>query len=232
MSDEIDLQTAFATAAKLLNKEGFAVNTRFYPYAGLKGTIKLHDGAVYAKISDGYKAAGLEALTGLAIDLMRKLFRIRNLDKTATKYVEAYEGLNGKGVYDLHETLRGERGRRRKGSSQGRQFDLDARLDLVIAQYPEVFGKITKPTIVWSAHSPRRRLAFYDSAFGQIVVSRKFDSPSTPEFFLDYLVFHELLHAKHDPKYGSRRRVHHREFKEDERKFRDYGDAQEFMKMI
>jgi hypothetical protein len=232
MADSFDLQTAFVTAAKVLGKEGYGIETEFYPYAGLKSTIRLENGKIRSRVSDGYQAAELAALTGLAIDLMKKLFRITNLDERAYLYLEEYQKLNGKGAYDLHETLRGKRGRKRDNSSQGKLYDLKFLLEKVVLDYPDVFSNTKMPTIVWSRKNSRRRLAFYDTAFDQIVVSKKFDAILTPQFFLEYLIFHEMLHAKHDVKYAKRRSVHHREFRLDEKRFREYNEARRLMGKI
>ncbi|MFH1257672.1 MAG: hypothetical protein ABIG96_02570 [Candidatus Micrarchaeota archaeon] len=230
MSDEYDLQAAFGTAAKLLGRDNFRYEAKFHPYAGLKGNIRFKGGAIVARISDGYKAASLNALTGLAIDLMRKLFRIRHIGGSAAVFLEEFNSLNGKGMHGLHESLREKRGRKRKEFSSGIAYDLNLLLDKVVMENSAMFENVQKPTIVWSKQISRRRLAFYDAAFDQIVVSRKFDSERCPQYFLEYLIFHELLHAKHDPKYGKRRRVHHREFHIDEKKFPRYEDAQQLIK--
>lgn len=232
MSDELDLQTAFVTAAKLLGKEGYFQEVKFYPYAGLKSTIRLREGKILSKVSDGYMAADLNALTGLAIDLMGKLFRIRNFGDTAQNYLNEFESLNGKGLYDLNETLRGSRGRKRDNSAVGNVYDLNFILDKVILDYPQIFEGVNRPSIVWSKESGRRRLAFYDTAFNQIVVSKKFDSVHAPQYFLEYLAYHELLHAKHDVKYAKRRAVHHREFHLDEKRFKEYQMAKKLMGKI
>lgn len=225
MGDQIDLETAFATAASLLNRGGHRIEAKFHPYAGLKSTIRLREGAILAKVSDGYAAADLDALTGLALDLMGKLFRVRSYGERAEAYLARFRSLNGKGVYELHESLRSARGRRRSGNGEGKSYDLNGILEKVLADYPDIFSGVRRPSILWSRHVSQSRLAFFDTAFNQIVVSKKFDSGRQPQFFLEYLVFHELLHAKHDVKYGRRRRVHHREFRLDERKFAKYPEA-------
>ncbi len=230
MSDELDLQVAFTTAAKLVGKEHFQINARFYPYAGLKSTIRLLDGTINGKVSDGYNAADLKTLTGLALDLMIKLFRIRNIGETASDYLSEFKKLDGKGMYGLHESLRMRRGRERPLNSVGNKYDLEKLLEKVLIDNSQVFEGVSRQSIVWSKHSSRRRLAFYDSAFSQIVVSKKFDSKAFPQYFLEYLIYHELLHAKHDVKYGGRRKVHHAEFKADEKKFPRYLEASHMMK--
>ncbi|MFH0971454.1 MAG: hypothetical protein V1835_02700 [Candidatus Micrarchaeota archaeon] len=232
MSDEFDLEAAFVTAAKLLGKHNYPLDAKFKPYAGLRGTISMEGGIIRAKISDGYKAADLNALTGLAIELMGKLFHTRNFDERANIYLEEFQKLNGKGVYELHETLRGKRGRIRKNSSKGNIFDLDALLQKVLSENSSVLTGFEKPSIVWSRYNSRRRLAFYDGAFNQVVVSRNFDSDKYPPLFLEYLIFHELLHAKHEVKYGNRRKVHHHEFHLDEKKFPQYTEAKKILQSI
>ncbi len=232
MGDELDLEAAFLSAAELLNLNGYELETRFYPYAGLKSTIKRRGKRISAKVSDGYKVLEISGLTGLAVDLMVRLFRLREFDQNAKAYLQKFRELNGKGAYSLHESLRSNRGRKRKGNSRGEAYDLGTLLERITKEYVEIFPNIDKPEIFWSRTRSERRLAFYDSAFNQIVVSKKFDDRRYPEFFLEYLIFHELLHAKHETKFGKKRRVHHREFLNDERRFSNFEEAQELIKAL
>jgi hypothetical protein len=55
-----------------------------------------------------------------------------------------------------------------------------------------------------------------------------------PEFFVEYIVYHELLHALFPPvaAQGGRRDVHTAEFKRFEKKFPRYREAIEFEKLF
>lgn len=225
---EEDVLVAFHSAAKLLGlSTDFSIEASFYPYAGLKSTVYVdrHEKKIVGRVSDGLKAASPEQLLGLALDLTAKVFR-RAVPDAATRFVNAYrQGVNGEQAFALHDALRKTRGRRRTESAQGAHVDLDAVLAKVWSDYPLTLQGLEKPAIHWTTHKSRQRLAFYDSAFHDVVVSRAFDRQDTPAYFLEYLVFHELLHAKHGTRHGARNRVHHRAFKEDERKFALYKEA-------
>jgi hypothetical protein len=56
------------------------------------------------------------------------------------------------------------------------------------------------------------------------------DSPEIPEELLDFIMYHELLHKIHGIKTEkNRRRIHTREFKKDEKKFRNYEKMKDLM---
>jgi hypothetical protein len=53
------------------------------------------------------------------------------------------------------------------------------------------------------------------------------DRREVPEYFLAWIVYHEMLHQKHSiPVIAGRRRFHTREFLAEERLFDDYERAQ------
>ncbi|MFH1200701.1 MAG: hypothetical protein V1708_06570 [Candidatus Micrarchaeota archaeon] len=227
---ENDLSVAFNSAARILRLEDYYVKAKFYGYAGLKSTVYSDANRIItAKVSDGFRSASDEAALGLALELLSKAFR-RRVPAPALRYVTAYdEAFDGKSAMSLHDTLRRTRGRKRTGAAQGATFDLQRVLDKVICDYPLTFNGVARPAVHWSRKKSRQRLAFYDSAFRDIVVSRAFDSLSVPQYVVEYLIFHELLHAKHDVRFGKRKRVHHREFRKDEKRFALYRQADDFL---
>ncbi len=227
---EEDLLIAFNSAAKILKLEEYFVKARFHGYAGLKSTVYADANKIItAKVSDGFRGASEEAALGLALELLSKAFRKR-VPEEAWRFVEAYDNaFDGKSAMSLHDSLRRTRGRKRTGDSYGKAFDLQDVLAKVVKEYPFTFNGVGRPGIHWSRKRSRQRLAFYDSAFNDIVVSRAFDSPKVPAYVIEYLVFHEMLHAKHDVEFGRRKRVHHQRFRKDERRFAFYKEANAFL---
>jgi predicted metal-dependent hydrolase len=52
------------------------------------------------------------------------------------------------------------------------------------------------------------------------------DQPGVPSYFVAWIVFHEMLHGKHEVRRkDGRRRFHTKEFLEEERTFSDYERA-------
>lgn len=88
--------------------------------------------------------------------------------------------------------------------------------------------------IGWSSALPKgrrrrgyTRLGSADARHHRVTVHPALDTPQVPLYFVEYIVYHELCHLEHPPTRGEggRRRVHHREFHEAERRFRHYDMA-------
>ncbi len=229
--DEHDLNIAFNTAALLLGKE-IPVEARFKELAGLKSSAKLEDGRVFAKASSGFRSATQEVLVGLALGLLSSLFR-RKIGEKDAHFLQEYKQFVGReSALRLHDALRERRGRKGELKPQGNFFDLTENLNKITTLYPECLREGRAPEITWSQEQSRRVLAWYDSAFCKIVVNKKLDRRGVPDYVIDYLVYHELLHHKHPTTFHGeslRRCVHSREFKQDEKKFYHYDLAKEWL---
>lgn len=232
--DDNDLAAAFYTALSLLDEKDFSVNASFEEYAGLKSSVSVRGGRVEAKASDGFKHANYEVLVGLALDLLAKALRKKVNGKLAS-FIAAYkEFASRESVAGLHNAMRRTRGRGRKGVSEGDCYDLAGETEELVSEYADVFDGAKLPRVVWSRWRGRRQLGLHDPAFEEVVINKALDSPRVPRFVLRYVLFHELLHAKHDVLYqrgrSLRRTVHSKAFKLDERKFREYEEAVEWVK--
>lgn len=91
-------------------------------------------------------------------------------------------------------------------------------------------GKISS-SITWSKSSPKRSVAkrtlgSYSQDMDLIRINPVLDSARVPGYFLEFVVYHEMLHAdlNNEPPIG-RRTVHSREFKNREKLFRHYDRA-------
>jgi predicted metal-dependent hydrolase len=77
----------------------------------------------------------------------------------------------------------------------------------------------------------RRHYYFLDSTTDIIRVSKILDDKRVPIYVLDYIVYHELLHIKHETVYRNcRRTVHTKEFKKDEKRYEEYESANRWLK--
>lgn len=108
----------------------------------------------------------------------------------------------------------------------GAWHDLGALYSAVNGRY---FGGSIAASITWSrqggARVRRRTLGSYCFATGTIRVNPVLDSPLVPAFFVEFIVYHEMLHALLGCREGARRRVHTREFRQREREFASYAEA-------
>jgi hypothetical protein len=116
---------------------------------------------------------------------------------------------------------------------QGECHDLKAIYDRINVAYFE--GKL-ELGITWVGNPqsrPRTRIVLGSYHLHQQVIriNRILDQSHIPDYFVAYIVYHEMLHHVYPPRKVKRRReIHHHEFKEKERQFQEYGLAKEFRK--
>ena len=78
----------------------------------------------------------------------------------------------------------------------------------------------------WSQQKTQRVLGHHDHLHGTIIISRTLDAARIPRFVVEYVLYHEMLHAKHPPRRVAERTVYHsRQFRADERQFERYHEA-------
>lgn len=113
--------------------------------------------------------------------------------------------------------------------ARGECYDLQELYDAVNAAHFE--GRI-EARIGWGRAAPRRRrksirLGVYDHQTREIRIHPALDRPDVPRFFVEFIVFHEMLHQLFPSSNGGEgRRVHHpRAFRERERTFPLYAAA-------
>jgi len=111
----------------------------------------------------------------------------------------------------------------------GRHHDLQAIYDRLNAQ---MFAGALEARITWGpgAAAGRRRRSIKMGSFAVedrvIRIHPALDQENVPEFFVSWIVFHEMLHGKHEVRRtNGRRRFHTQEFLSEERTFPDYARA-------
>jgi hypothetical protein len=126
------------------------------------------------------------------------------------------------------------RGRARRAPQQviftaGEHHDLRAIFDRLNARY---FDNKIEAAITWGARTGRVRrrtsikMGSYAVEDRLIRIHRSLDRSFVPGFFVEWIVFHEMLHQVHDilVKNG-RREFHSKEFLADEMRFEHYVEA-------
>ncbi len=76
------------------------------------------------------------------------------------------------------------------------------------------------------------RLGYYNPKSALIKINRILDSPHAPRYFISFIIYHEILHHISPPlnSIGSKRKIHHPEFKQKEKEFQEYELSQSFLK--
>ncbi len=113
-------------------------------------------------------------------------------------------------------------------NTRGRHYDL---LEIFNALNKEYFSGTVTAAITWGKRSPRRavrkrRLGSFHRDRDIIRIHPVLDNRNVPRYFVEFVVYHEMLHAAgvFEPCYG-RQRVHFKEFKKREKLFKDYEQA-------
>jgi len=195
-----------------------SIDARFHPFAGLRSTVTVRNGAVKARVSDLLAEASPLVLEALAEILLARIFH-RRPSREARECYLAYTFRPA--IRVRIDAARRERGTKRHLPARGRHHDLDEIFHALNQRY--FHGGIPPSRLGWSHKNSRRILGHYDSGHGAIIISRELDSPSVPRYLVEYVVYHEMLHIRFPvERRGQRRVVHSREFREAEKKFPKY----------
>lgn len=204
------------------------IDVRFYPYAGLRHTIRLRSGHAYVRVSDICKDSPPEVMRALAFVLVARLLGKRVPDiheRTYRDYSLAPE------VMRASDIARRRRGHKKISSAQGGAYDLDKMFSKINRRYFD--SNLEKPTITWSQRKTRTILGHHDRVYETITISKSLDSPQVPEWFVEFILYHEMLHIKHAARIIKGRRYYHTAaFRADERRFAKYDEAQRWLEQI
>lgn len=205
------------------------LHVEFFPFAGITHTARFRNDRLFIRVSDLLSDAPKEVLDALALILLAKTYR----RQAPAQHHKIYRGFILR--HDVQARARAFRSVRGRGprtvSGKGDWKDLDLNFARINTLY--FGGQLERPTLGWSGTRSRRILGRYDSAHRTIVISRVFDSPTVPDFVLDYVLYHEMLHIKHPSRVKDCRMItHSAEFRADEKKFKDYKKATNWIRKI
>jgi Protein of unknown function DUF45 len=197
----------------------------FYPYAGLAHTIRLREQTAYVRFSDALRGAPAEVIEAAAIILLSRMLRRRTPRESLDRYRRfALAAATRRRV----DRLRRTRARRVTGGPQGQAHHLAPMFSRLNRCY--FAGRLRRPRLGWSQRNWRSQLGCFDPALDQIVLNRRLDQATVPEFVVEYVLFHEMLHVKH-PLRATRchMQAHSREFLQEEKQFPRHAEANRFL---
>jgi hypothetical protein len=205
-----------------------AIEVKFYPYAGLHHTIRVRAGRVFVRISDVLQGAPPEVIRALAFLLVARLLS-RKAPRTEERIYRAYAF--SPELLRASDLARKRRGRKMISSATGRVYDLEKLFARLNRRHFE--GAIDKPVLTWSRRRARSILGHHDAAHDTITISKTLDSPDVPEWFVEYILFHEMLHIKHPARIINGRRYYHTAaFRAEEQRYPGYEQAQEWLDRV
>jgi len=231
----LHLQRIFGEAFRQLDPAGrrFRLNladieVKFYPYVGLHHTIRVRAGRVYVRLSDIFQSAPPEVIRALAFLLVARLLS-RKVPPTHERVYRAYAF--SPQVLRASDVTRRKRGRKVISSARGKVYDLDRLFTRLNRQY--FAGELEKPLLTWSKRRARSILGHHDAVHNTITISKVLDSRDVPEWFVEYIVYHEMLHIKHPARLVNGRRYYHTSaFRSEEQRFSRYQASQEWLDRV
>jgi hypothetical protein len=224
------LQPLFIDAFRQLapNRPVPETDVRYFAYAGLNHTIRLRSGRVYVRVSDIFRSAPVNVHRALAYILVAKLLRRRAPqlhERVYRNYAFQPE------VLRASDLARRSRGRKKISSAQGSVYDLEKLFARLNRRYFD--GEIVQPTLTWSQRRTRTILGHHDDVHETIVISKTLDAEDVPEWFVEFILYHEMLHIKHPARLINGRRFYHtKAFRAEEQRFPLYDEAQAWLDRV
>jgi len=227
----VKLEEIFSTAHRELRPRTPIpdIKIEFFAFVGLNHTARLLNGRLVIRLSDLFIDAPEEIYHSLALILLAKLYR-KKVDRSHHRAYRSF--ILSSHIQERARMVRSSRGRMiGPARPRGRYVDLEGVFERVNQRY--FGGSIKKPAISWSMKKSRYVLGRYDVTHDTIFISRLFDTPHVPPYVIEYVMFHEMLHVKHESHVKeSRMIVHSSEFKAEERKFEQYQAAKYWLKKL
>ncbi len=202
-----------------------SISIRFYPYSGLRHTIRKRKQRLEIRISDVLEKAPLPLLSAIVTLLLFKLFRVKPPNSSRLLYREY---ISRDEIVEQTNRVRRSRSKIRFRGPRGQHFDLQVLFDNLNESFFN--NEIEMEQVSWSRGASRRRLGHFDPAFKAIVISRVLDREDVPECVVSFVLYHEMLHAflGETVRHGKRFK-HHPRFRAAERDFPAYAEAVRFI---
>lgn len=222
MSAEVSLQESFQVAGKEFGYS--AVKAEYTPFKEFKIKWQRSAGWAEFQVSDYLMDADKEIIEGLA----RSLF-IRITKGKRDPYPETMKDwMTSTDFVKLKQPVYVRRSRNLTRSPQGSFRNLLDSVQRLTSQ--GMVDEDEEMFISWTKENNHRRVGYCSVLMKVIAISSIFDNPEVPEYVLDYVVYHEMLHLNNgvdpdSPKHGP-------EFRAQERLFPRWEEAEAWLRRI
>jgi hypothetical protein len=113
----------------------------------------------------------------------------------------------------------------------GKYYNLDQLFERVQREY--FASAVPRPRLAWSQINTYRKFGHYEPAKDRVVISSTLDDARIPEYVTEFVLYHEVLHKYHGATWkNGKRMVHTPEFRRDERKFKWYDEASQWLQQL
>jgi len=200
-------------------------HVEYYAYSSLVITLRRRGDVFYVRFSDLLRRAPLAVLEGAAALLLARVYRRRPRRELVKAYLEYARSDRTRSRINH---LRRRRVRPAAASAQGEHHDLVTLFEQLNERY--FARQLERPHIAWSSRTWRRQFGCYDPGPNQIVLNRRMDGPGVPQFVVEYVLYHEMLHVKHPTRRSGCSLISHSaEFRAEEKRYEHFGAARKFL---
>ncbi|HSV42163.1 MAG TPA: hypothetical protein VLH13_01980 [Methanomassiliicoccales archaeon] len=201
------------------------VNASFQPFKEFKASWTRRDTDIEFQVTDYMRPARQELMDEFAECLFQ---RVRSKRQGLRYPDQVKRWLESDDFVARNRPLYLKRSRNLSMGGKGAVYDLERSYDRLRAtgMVPEIRNRY----LTWTKNANIQRMGYCSVLMRTVAVSSALDDPEVPEFVTDYVLYHELLHMV---KGLEQKRVHHdAEFKERERRFPLWREAETHLKRI
>ncbi len=212
-----------------LKLHGYQLETAYYRYTGLSHTIRIRDRKVFVRISHYFEDQPERVVEAVGHILLRKLLSMRPLKKEVELCRAAEQELEDRVPHRPSKKVDPEEGNRHFVAGEGKVHDLHEMKARLCERY--FSGQCADVPVFWTAKRVRGYWGKYFQNPTRIVINRRLDSPRVPGYVVESVLYHEILHhVLGIPVVNGRRRPHSRKFREAERRYPLFKEAELFLK--
>jgi hypothetical protein len=203
-------------------------SVEYFPYANLVNTVRLREDAAFVRVSDILHGAPLEVMEAAAAVLLSRLYRKR----APRELLDLYRHFStARGTHRKVLAIRSKRGTRVAGGPKGEIHNLASMFARLNRSY--FSGRLHRPRLGWSIRRWRAQLGCFDPGLDQIVINTRLDGAGVPNYVVEYVLYHEMLHVRHPIRVAScGLQAHSADFRRAERRFNDYERARNFLERM
>ncbi|HEB65425.1 MAG TPA: hypothetical protein ENJ02_07780 [Chloroflexi bacterium] len=230
LSETENLRRHLQTLADLLRLWEQATARRRNP-PSLEAAL-FHSAAAYRyRLRDGTLSATLsEGFAGAPQPVLRALVHIFLGERTPARTERVRAWVESPAYLRAQQALQAA-ARSPAAEGRGAVYDLSVLFNEVNARY--FGGALPRPRLVWGGKLTRRKFGHYEPATDTIMLSPTLDSAGVPQFAVEFVLYHEMLHkALGVTRRNGRRYAHTPEFRRRERLFGRYEEAQAVLRAL
>lgn len=200
----------------------------YYRYRGLTHTVRIRRDRLFVRISHRFENEEPRIIEAVGHILFRKLLRRRPLKKEWEIAREAERRLETASDKDRKVSTIPRISERHWAPPQGKVYDLERMARSLSARF--FASRFPDIPLAWTARKVKGYWGKYFAEPPIIVLNRKLDHPKVPEYVVEAVLYHEMLHHHLGiEKIGGRRRIHTRAFREAELRYPRMKAAEDFL---